>query len=247
MWDNQRALNWTASTLIAIAGSIFALAALQVLMKSPLFPVREIIIKGDLRNLSRFDLEAASRARLSGNFFSVRPDEIRASFKRLAWVRSADVRRVWPGRIEVTLEEHRPMARWGEDALLNSFGERFQATSDELLPMLAGPIGTEGIVSERYMQFRSMLRPLGSTVQQVLLTPRYAWQVKLENGLELALGRDMQRDAVESRLAKFVGTYGETLGRIRRAHEYVDLRYPNGFSLRILGIDKETRKRDARA
>jgi len=246
MWDSPKALNWTASVLVAIAGTLFAFAALRALMNSSLFPIREVVVKGDLRNLSRFDLESASRARLSGNFFSVRPDDVMAAFKRLAWVRSAAVRRIWPGRIEVVLEEHQPMARWGDDALVNNFGERFQATSDGPLPMLAGPAGTEGIVSERYVRFRSTLKPLDSSIRQVVLTPRYAWQVKLENGLEMELGRDGQRDSVETRLARFVEAYGETLGRIRRKHEYADLRYPNGFALRIQGIDKETRKHEGR-
>ncbi len=246
MWDNPRALNWAASVLVAVAATLFAFAAIRALMTSSFFPVREVVVTGDLRNLSRFDLESAARARLSGNFFSMQPDNVKAAFERLAWVRSADVRRIWPSRLEVALEEHRPMARWGEDALVNSFGERFQATIDEVMPTLAGPSGTEGIVSERYVRFKSMLAPLGFRIRQIVLTPRYAWHVTLENGLAMELGRDMQRDAVDARLARFVETYGDTLGKIRRTHEYVDLRYPNGFALRVPGIDKETRKHEAR-
>ena len=246
MWDNPRALNWAASALVAVAATLFSFSAIRALKKSSFFPVREVVVTGDLRNLSRFDLESAARSHLSGNFFSMQPDEVKTAFERLAWVRSADVRRIWPSRLEVALEEHRPMARWGEDALVNSFGERFRGTSDEVLPTLAGPSGTEGMVSERYVRLKSMLAPLGFGIRQIVLTPRYAWRVTLENGLAMELGRDIQRDAVDARLARFVETYGDTLGKIRRTHEYVDLRYPNGFALRVPGIDKETRKHEIR-
>ena len=55
--------------------------------------------------------------------------------------------------------------------------------------------------------------------------------MKLVNGLELKLGRDA--DAAEARLARFVAAYEAnelgTLGAV------VDLRYPNGFSVRAKG------------
>jgi cell division protein FtsQ len=45
------------------------------------------------------------------------------------------------------------------------------------------------------------------------------------------LGRDA--DGAEARLARFVEVYPATLGRLARRHEYVDLRYPDGFALRV--------------
>ena len=38
---------------------------------------------------------------------------------------------------------------------------------------------------------------------------------------------------MEVRLARFVAAYPATLGKLARRHEYVDLRYPNGFALRV--------------
>ena len=56
-------------------------------------------------------------------------------------------------------------------------------------------------------------------------------QMRLANGLNVMLGRDL--DLAEERLRRFVAVYAPTLGTIARRHEYVDLRYPNGFALRI--------------
>jgi cell division protein FtsQ len=142
------------------------------------------------------------------------------------------VRRVWPDRLAVRLEEHVALARWGDAGLVNTHGERFDAESDAKLPVFVGPAGSEALVAGRYRRFAELVAPLGDAPERVILTPRYAWQLRLASGLTLELGRD-GADPVERRLARFVAAYPVTLGRIARRHEHVDLRYPNGFALRI--------------
>src|SRR5436853_318457 len=83
----------------------------------------------------------------------------------------------------------------------------------------------------RYARFTELVAPLGTRLERVVLSPRYAWQLRLENGLQLMLGRNAEQ--AESRLARFVDAYPDTLGSVARHHGYVDLRYPNGFALRI--------------
>jgi cell division protein FtsQ len=125
------------------------------------------------------------------------------------------------------------LARWGESGLVNTHGERFAAASAAPLPLFAGPPGTEAEVTRRYREFSALLAPLGETPERVMLTARFAWQLRLARGLHIELGRDSAREPVERRLARFVGAHARTLARIPRPHEYVDLRYPNGFALRI--------------
>ena len=76
----------------------------------------------------------------------------------------------------------------------------------------------------------------------MVLTPRYAWQLRLGGApggvLHLELGRD-GAETVETRLARFVAAYPNARSRLpqRGAAEqgFVDLRYPNGFALRVAG------------
>ena len=231
MWDNPRILNMAAGALVGIAGLIFAIAAAALLLRSALFPVTELEVKNALAKTTKEDIEAATRGRIDGNFFAVDPAGVRAALERLPWVRRASVRRVWPGRLEVTLEEHIALARWGDDALVNTYGERFNGRTEQALPVFLGPAGTEPEVARRYARFTELVAPLGAQLERVILTPRYAWQLRLASGLHIMLGRDA--DAGESRLKRFVDAYPATLGKIARSHEYVDLRYPNGFALRV--------------
>ena len=234
MWDNPRLLNAAAGFLAGIAALVFAIVLAQLLLRSALFPIRELEITNPLKQTTRQEIEAATSGRIAGNFFAVDLAEVRAGLERLPWVRRASVRRVWPDRLEVTLEEHVALARWGDDALVNTYGEKFPGKTDEILPLFVAPAGTEGEVARRYARFAALVAPLGAGLERVVLTPRFAWQLRLANGLNLVLGRDAE--AAEQRLRRFAEVYENTLGKLQQRHEYVDLRYPNGFALRVAGL-----------
>ncbi len=245
MWDNPRLLNATANALIALAAVIFAYAGLQLLLRSPLFPLKEVVVRGDLKHANRDEIAAAMDG-VGGNFFATDLAAVRERFEQVGWVRRVDLRRVWPDRIEVALEEHIAFARWGGGGLVNSFGEPFVAASNDAggqpLPLFSGPAGSESEIARRYRSFAELLAPLDALPDRVVLTPRYAWQLRLggtQNGaLYLELGRD-GAESVEQRLARFVAAYPESLGRLPRRgateQVFVDLRYPNGFALRVAG------------
>jgi cell division protein FtsQ len=231
MWDNPRILNLAAGALVGVAGLGFALAGAQWLLRSELFPLRELEVRSALLHTTKPEIEAALQGRVGGNFFALQLSEVRAALEQLPWVRSVQVRRMWPDRLEVSVEEHVALARWGDDALVNTYGERFQARSSATLPLFVAPAGTEREVARRYARFGAMVSPLGAAVERIVLSPRLAWQLRLSNGLNIVLGRDA--DAAEQRLRRFIEAHELTLKSIPRVHEYVDLRYPNGFALRI--------------
>ena len=231
MWDNPRLLNLAAGILVGIAVLACGAVLLIKLQRSSLLPVREVRVDNPLQRTSRHDIEQALRGRIAGNFFAVEPDEVRAALQQLPWVRRVTVRRVCPDRLEVGMEEHVALARWGNDALVNTYGERFSAKTDQVLPLFLAPAGHETEVTLRYGSFTALLAPLGVVPERVVLSQRLAWQLRLSNGLHVMLGRD--GDQAEARLRRFVGAYEATLKGMQRKHEYVDLRYPNGFALRI--------------
>jgi cell division protein FtsQ len=241
VWDNPRQLNLAANLLFGAAALLLGVAALELLLRSPLFPVREVVIQGALVKAERVELERAGRG-IAGNFFAIDLRAARARLEHVPWVRRVDLRRVWPDRIEASVEEHVALARWGDDALVNTFGERFSGKNAESLPMIAGPAGSEALVAQRYRRFSELLARIGESAERLVLTPRHAWQLKLASGLTLELGRD-GAETVEARLARFVAVYPDTVGRLvpRDAGQrplqfpHVDLRYPNGFALRVAG------------
>jgi cell division protein FtsQ len=237
VWDNPRLANAAAGALAAVALALLAYAGGRVLLDSPAFRLQMIVVGGELERVGRRDIVDALQGRVRGTFFTVDLEAVRALFEGIPWVRRAELRRVWPDCLEVRIEEHVALARWGQrrdPQLVNTQGELFRGQSDAPLPILAGPSGTESEVVRRYVIFRDLLAPLGLEPKQVLLNSRLAWQLKLSNGLTVQLGRDSDKDRVEERLAKLVSVFPQTLAKSRQRPDYVDLRYPNGFALRVM-------------
>lgn len=233
MWDNPRLLNAAAGCLTALALMVFVVAGLQLLLQPTLFPLREMTVRGPLAHTSRAEIERAAQGRVGGNFFALDLAQVRAALESLPWVRRVEVRRVWPDRLEAVLEEHVALAHWTEGGLVNVQGERFAGASDATLPRFTGPPGSAADVTRRYRRFGEILAPLAAEPERVTLSPRYAWRLRLGDGLDIELGRDAPNDPVEARLARLVAAYPHTLARMPKKFEHVDLRYPNGFALRL--------------
>ncbi len=246
MWDKLDFLNGCANALYALAAAALIYAGVHTAVHSPLLPLRHLALQGDLAHVTREQAEGAAHAGAVGTFLSVDLDTVRSAFEGLPWVRKVEVRRLWPDRIDVTIEEHVALARWGSGTqairLVNTYGEVFEGELSDAarLPQFAGPAGSAEEVTRRYSAFRQALAPLDLDPRQVLLSPRYAWQIRLSNGLTLELGRDQLKEPVLERLSRFVAFYAQTLGNLNRRLDYVDLRYPNGFALRVPEIMDST-------
>lgn len=229
MWDKPRLLMWFANLLTGLAVLVLLYALLFLLVHSPLFPVRQVKVDGSLSHVTREQLQYVVKHELKGTFFTLDLDKARQAFEKLPWVRKVTVRRRWPDRLEVAMEEHVALARWGNVALLSTQGERFDAASNDVLPVLEGPDGSEAELARGLVRFRELLAPIGKQPIRIWLSARRAWRLELEDALIVEVGRD----EAEQRLHKFVVAYPNSLARLNREFKYVDLRYPNGFAVRL--------------
>jgi cell division protein FtsQ len=149
-------------------------------------------------------------------------------------VRAIALRRQWPNRLEVSVTEHTPLARWNDNALVNNAGEVFIADFDGELPQFTGPEGAAGEMSARFAEFGAALERAGLAIAEIRLSARGGWELKTAEAppLTIALGRSVPTE----RLNRFVGYYSRTVGALTRAGtrvEYADLRYRNGFAARL--------------
>jgi cell division protein FtsQ len=165
-----------------------------------------------------------------GSLFIVDIRKVRAELEKLPWVRSASVQRIWPDRLEIALEEHVPLAYWGMEALVDDRGELFKAEFTGELPRFNGPQGSEREMTLAWREFQSALAPIGLKPVEINVSARQAWSVKLDSGLTLQLGRSEIRE----RLARFVAL-DRQVPELKERRGYVDLRYPNGFALKLVG------------
>lgn len=239
MWNNVRQLNLAANALHALLALALLAAGGYWLVQRPNFALREIRIEGDTDHISALTVRTSVVGRLKGNFFTVDLDAARQAFEQLPWVRHASVRRVWPNALAVTLDEYKPLGTWGSDQLVSVDGELFtvnQGELDEDLPAFDGPDGSAKEVVARYHDLAKWFAPLGLTPDEVTLSPRYAWTVKLSNGMEVELGRERNADTLAERTHRLIVAWTAVTQRWGKDIEYADLRYPNGFAIRAAGM-----------
>jgi len=232
MWDNARALNRTAGLIYGAAALLIVYGCIHYVVHLPIFPLREIRVVGDVGHVTNDQVAAVITREMRGNFFTVDLVQAREAFEKLPWVRRVNVRRQWPDRLEIAVEEHQPLARWGSTALVNAHGEVFEAAINSTLPVFHGPEGTAAEVVSRYSEFDNLLAPIGRKVVMITLSARRAWQLRLDDGMVLQLGRE----SMEARLVGFVLAYHRTVARLPQQPAQVDLRYSNGFAVRTPGL-----------
>ena len=228
MWDKPYLMLWLANLLYVLAALLALYAALNAAIRLPWFELREVVVNGELEHATRGQLQQVVR-QLKGNFFTLDLNQARSGFEKLPWVRSVSLRRQWPDRLEVVLEEQVVLARWESGGLVNTHGEVFPGETDRSLPLFSGAADSAPDIARQYLVFSRELAPINLKPLQVQMSQRHAWQVWLDNGLLLVLGREHS----EARLKKFVAAYNNTIGRLLWQPAYADLRYDNGFALRV--------------
>jgi cell division protein FtsQ len=238
-WDRPALLNAAANTLYGIATVLGLYSLFFLVIHLPVFPIKEVRVLGELQHVTREQVEATVRKQLAGNFFTVDIAGARKAFERLPWVRRVEVRRVWPDGLHVVLDEHVAIARWGDSGLVNSHGEVFSAASDARLPVFNGPPGSAAEMARRYAWFREELARVRQAPAELTLSQRRAWELRLTSGLLLKLGRDR----VDERITTFLSVYEGTVAPVSTRLDYVDLRYPNGFAVRISDSREPARDR----
>jgi cell division protein FtsQ len=228
MWDKPSLLNWLANFLYALSVVSMIYGLMFVLVHLPIFPIREVKVNGVINHVNREQVKLIVEEHMTGNFFTLDLIKTRDAFEKLPWARTVSVRRRWPDALNVEVEEHKALARWGDIALVNTRGELFHAASDADLPLFYGPGDGVREVAKNYANFSKVLNRADIKIARVTLSPRRAWEIKTEKNLVISLGR---LDMTE-RLNKFTTVYETVLSHLNAEIKYVDLRYPNGFAVR---------------
>jgi len=245
MWDDARQLNAIAGGVALVGLALLLWGGVGWLARQPLFALREVVVTGQLVHLQPAELELVVRRELSGTFFSMNLESARGSIAKLPWVRNVSLRRQWPHRLEVNVDEHVPFGRWNDGALVDTVGSVFTADYDGVLPQFAGPAERAAEVADRYREASAALAPLGLEIDAVRLSPRGGWQITAK-GASNRLAIELGREEPSARLERFVAVYERTIGALARAGtriEHVDLRYRNGFAARVPGFRERVRKK----
>lgn len=194
------------------------------------FPLRTVEVKSELMHISEGEIQELVRPHLVNGFFGLDVEAVQKSLKCIPWIESAEVRRIWPDQLVVLVKEQRSQAKWGEKGILSTDGTIFypQARNNtEKLPEFFGPLERSKEMQQQYLALLELLAPIGLTIKTLNLSPSGGWQIVLDNGIEIILGKA----GLNERTARFVQAYKDNLRDQIPRIAYIDLRYTNGFSI----------------
>lgn len=208
---------------LALAGMVLAWRVLDR-------PVTSIEVTAPFQRVTPMQVEDHVRLHLDGGILSGDLLGVRDSLEALDWVDTVRIRRRWPSRLHITVDEQVPAARWGERGLLNTRGELFVTDARHVpaeLPMLSGPEGSQWQVAQRYLALREPMLAAGLQLKSVTLDTRGSWRLSMSRGIEVRLGRH----AVDQRIDRFIDVVTPMIAGRTEVVDYVDLRYTNGFAI----------------
>jgi cell division protein FtsQ len=221
-----RILAWTLALVLV---TLPVVAVLNGWIAGERWPMRRLLVTGEFHQVDETAVRTAVLPLVQRGFFAVDLEQVRAEVAKLPWVERVEVRKRWPDRLEVSLAEHTPVARWGQDRMLSDQGALFAAPAGAGLdlPLFEGP---ESRASE-LMAFHSLARPLflplGLRVDNVQLSARGSWSLQLSDGTRIEAGRGDP----QARLARFARMLPQLQRDPLRKLARADLRYTNGFAI----------------
>ncbi len=196
-----------------------------------IMPINTLRITGTSTRIPLSVVNAALHPYVAQGFLWMDPEQLRRRLDTLPWVANAEVRRVWPDRLDVTLQPYVPVARWlgSTGQMVDAQGKLFSVPPSQVpdnLPNLEGPADSGAKLIQQLTLFNQILAPLGATVVDLQEDRRGGWRCILSNGVRLLLGSEdllpaMKRWVVVAPQIKEYLVSGATM----------DLRYTNGFAV----------------
>lgn len=227
---DRRIIYWTLASLAFVTLSTFIYIHKEQFTLGD-YPINSVRVETRLQNVSQEQIRNIVAAYAGEGFFQLNVDQIKQELELLAWVDSAAVKRQWPDKVVVQLLEHKPIAFWGDEGMINSRGELFfpELTSSKYgdLPVFIGPDGSSASMLQAFNEMNNNIVKTDEMITHLEMNARRAWKIELQNGMRLQLGREN----FTARFNRFRDVYEQTVSKYIDVIELIDLRYTNGFSV----------------
>ena len=164
MIDSQGSIK-KATTFVYLLIFITLIFLCYQLLTSSKFPITEVGIRGEYENIYKSQVDLIKNKYIKRNFFAVNLQDTREAFKKLPWIRDVSIRRDWNKfGLLVEIESHKPIARWSNRGLVNSYGEIFHAAYEDNLPLF---LGSDEFVDEMTVKYNQINKILKKELMQI--------------------------------------------------------------------------------
>ncbi len=193
-------------------------------------PIEIVHVGSELTQIEREAVVSAVRGAIDGGILSTDIGDVAAALRNLSWPRSAQVRRVWPDKLEVDVTKVTLIARWQTDRYLTSTGDVVKVPVPVTnLPLLDCQIATPVEAMEMYGMLRDIAASQALVLTELEQNRIGEWQIRFANLVTVNLGAEK----VVERMHRFAHAYRNAASLGTGTLAYVDTRYPNGVAIRF--------------
>jgi len=222
-WTWQKKYNWFPVLLVLVCTGFY------IGQKDTWLPIETIQLSGQFKHINQQEIEAALQPFVGDGFFSLDIHALRQLLNAKPWTESVSIRRVWPNRINITIVEKKPVARWDDRQLLSDKAVVFTADTRAFkdLPLVYAANSNPAELLRRYYRLNRQFRTYQDTVASLKLDSRGALEIELENAMTIKVGRE----DVDHKIKRLFSIYETEIQPRRSKIRQLDLRYANGFAV----------------
>ena len=230
---NLPEVNWRIVTFLAliIIPLLMVLALHNWIKKPENLQIKSVEVQGDLKHLDKSTLQPIIEPFVKTNLYLLDKKTLEEEIEFNSWVFSASLTSMWPNKLVVKIHEQNPIAFWGNEGMVNEFGEVIDVDlplQKNKLPTLYSPFDKGREMVESYLKIREWMKDFPVDIVEFKEDTRGSWVLKLANGMKVKVGRQEH----ERRLRRFIVGYSNQLvGQVEKI-DTVDLRYTNGFAVK---------------
>lgn len=203
------------------------------------FPIRTVVVEGAYQYTGQGQLKNRVMSQASRGFFNLDIATIQKEVEGLPWVEKAYVRRVWPESINVLIEEHTPVARWGRDGLVSDkfklfFPPRMAESQDALLndmvsdlPVLHSPARRHAALLKLHEQTQPLFKAIEAPLVGIKEDERRSVTLMLDGDVQVIIGHRL----IAERIERFADIFRAYVAPVYDDVARVDMRYTNGFAM----------------
>lgn len=196
------------------------------------FKIREVNLSG-YNHMTPAEILQGAGIKASTSILFVNADDMRAKLEAMPWIQAASVRKQFPDRIDISINERQAFALWqvnGEIKVIARDGIPIAPYSDDPryvdLPIVVGE-GAEKRVGE-VVDALARLPAVKEQVRAAILVADRRWTLKLRNGIDVRLPEKGMDGALEE-----LASLDRDKKLLSRDITIVDLRLPDRVVVRL--------------
>lgn len=234
----------TTTTKVLLRITMLSVVALGMwqLITAPFLDIETIEVRGHVESLGLQEVTQAVRDSVNGNVLTTNIEAVKKSVESISWVKRAQVTRLWPDALHISVVRHKAVAIWDDGRLVSETGELFASNDEPIerlakMPTFGGDPQHVPEAVKNLPLFDQEVQKIGARIKAIYVTFRGSWSVVMDSerfsSVTVELGRALSANGPLLRLSQVVENFDRVCAMMQGYPDRIDARYRNAFAARL--------------